>query len=63
MSNRQIEAEKPAESPRRCPLCSKPVTPAHAPFCSAACRDRDLIAWLDGQYMFAGNRPEDAEDG
>jgi hypothetical protein len=37
---------------------------AHAPFCSAACRDRDLIAWLDDAYVLPG-RPasEEGESG
>ena len=57
-------AEPAASSPnRRCPLCGKPESPEHAPFCSAACRDRDLIAWLDERYIVAGPANDDAEDG
>ena len=54
---------KPGPEPR-CPVCRKPVAEAHAPFCSAACRDRDLIAWLDERYVVPG-KPlgEDSEDG
>jgi uncharacterized protein len=33
-----------------CPICGKPVTPAHRPFCSARCRDVDLGRWLRGFY-------------
>jgi len=50
----------PTDRPRRCPICRKPAAPAHAPFCSAACRDRDLIAWLDERYVVPG-RPADEE--
>ena len=38
----------------RCPLCKKPVVPAHAPFCSQGCRDRDLLNWLGGTYAVPG---------
>lgn len=58
MSNRQTEAGDPRH---RCPLCGKPATPAQHPFCSAACRDRDLIAWLDDRYKFADSQGKDAE--
>jgi endogenous inhibitor of DNA gyrase (YacG/DUF329 family) len=34
----------------RCPICAKPVTPVHRPFCSARCRDIDLGRWLKGVY-------------
>jgi uncharacterized protein len=26
----------------------------HAPFCSARCRDRDLLNWLEGGYAVPG---------
>ncbi|MGQ5702661.1 DNA gyrase inhibitor YacG [Sandaracinobacteroides sp. A072] len=35
-------------------MCRKPSDPAHAPFCSRSCRDRDLIQWLDGGYVLPG---------
>ena len=38
----------------RCPLCKKPVVPAHAPFCSQGCRDRDLLNWLGDAYAVPG---------
>ena len=50
-----------AERPSACPICRKPAVAAHAPFCSATCRDRDLIAWLDEGYILPG-RPA-AEEG
>jgi len=33
-----------------CPLCGKPATPEHKPFCSRGCRDRDLLKWLGEGY-------------
>lgn len=38
----------------RCPICDKPIVPAHAPFCSQGCRDRDLLNWLGGSYAVPG---------
>jgi endogenous inhibitor of DNA gyrase (YacG/DUF329 family) len=55
----------PADQPRpiRCPVCRKPSVDAHAPFCSAACRDRDLIAWLDERYVVPGPPADSEGDG
>ena len=48
----------PASSDRRareaCPLCGKPSSPQHKPFCSQGCRDRDLLNWLGEGYKVAG---------
>jgi hypothetical protein len=52
--------EQPREKPLPCPICRKPSAAAHAPFCSPACRDRDLIAWLDERYVVPG-RPASEE--
>jgi len=46
---------------RPCPLCGKPRDAAHAPFCSARCRDRDLLRWLDDGYAIPG-KPADRGD-
>ena len=35
---------------RKCPVCSRPRDPDHAPFCSTRCRDRDLANWLGDGY-------------
>lgn len=50
-----------------CPLCGKPVSPQHRPFCSAACKDRDLLRWLSDDYRLPGpaappSDPEEPED-
>ena len=39
---------------RKCPICRKPRVEEHAPFCSARCRDRDLVKWLDDGYALPG---------
>ena len=51
-----------------CPLCGKPASAAHRPFCSQGCRDRDLLNWLDEGYRVAGpaadpDTPESSDDG
>jgi endogenous inhibitor of DNA gyrase (YacG/DUF329 family) len=46
-----------------CPICGKPVGPAHAPFCSQGCRDRDLLQWLgEGYRIPAGPAERDEEN-
>ena len=37
-----------------CPLCGKPASAGHAPFCSRGCRDRDLLNWLGDSYRVPG---------
>lgn len=37
-----------------CPICRKPRAAEHAPFCSARCKDRDLVRWLDDGYALPG---------
>lgn len=44
---------------KRCPLCAKPAAEAFAPFCSAGCRDRDLLKWLGDGYAIAGPPVDD----
>ena len=43
-----------------CPLCGKPPSPDHAPFCSRGCKDRDLLKWLGDGYRIPGP-PADPE--
>ncbi|MBA3675863.1 MAG: DNA gyrase inhibitor YacG [Sphingosinicella sp.] len=37
-----------------CPLCAKPPSEAHKPFCGQGCRDRDLLKWLGEAYRVPG---------
>ena len=52
----------------RCPFCRKPTDPqgehrATRPFCSTACRDADLVRWVDGKYAIAGDPVETTAEG
>lgn len=49
---------------RKCPICGKPRSAEHAPFCSLRCRDRDLVQWLDDGYALPGPPlpPRDEDD-
>ncbi|WP_294353651.1 DNA gyrase inhibitor YacG [uncultured Sphingomonas sp.] len=38
----------------RCPICTAPTLPEHAPFCSRGCKDRDLLQWLGEGYRIPG---------
>lgn len=47
-----------------CPLCGKPPSGRHGPFCSQGCRDRDLMQWLGEGYAIPVTAPPgDEEDG
>lgn len=46
-----------------CPGCGAPAAPAHTPFCSQGCRDRDLLQWLSDGYRIPGPAAEESEDG
>ena len=37
-----------------CPLCGKPASRSHRPFCGQGCRDRDLLNWLGDSYRVPG---------
>jgi endogenous inhibitor of DNA gyrase (YacG/DUF329 family) len=37
-----------------CPLCGKPASATHKPFCGQGCRDRDLLNWLGEGYRVPG---------
>lgn len=52
-------------STKPCPVCRKPRSDAHAPFCSARCRDRDLSQWLGDGYAVPGPAatPEEMVEG
>ncbi|MFS0737470.1 DNA gyrase inhibitor YacG [Sphingomonas sp. 1P06PA] len=50
----------PRSSRAGCPVCGSPAVPAHAPFCSRGCRDRDLLAWFGEGYRIPA-RPTEAE--
>ena len=45
-----------------CPICARPASEAHRPFCSRRCADVDLGRWLTGQYRVPGPSAEETED-
>ncbi|MDP9412620.1 MAG: DNA gyrase inhibitor YacG [Pseudomonadota bacterium] len=49
-----------AVSSKKCPLCGKTPSQAHAPFCSQGCRDRDLLNWLGDNYRVPGPPADEA---
>ncbi|MDL2341039.1 MAG: DNA gyrase inhibitor YacG [Pseudomonadota bacterium] len=46
---------------KKCPYCGNPPAERFAPFCSAGCKDRDLLKWLGGGYRIPG-RPAEPEE-
>jgi endogenous inhibitor of DNA gyrase (YacG/DUF329 family) len=47
----------------RCPVCGKPTTQLHRPFCSGRCRSVDLHRWLHGVYRVETDEgPDEAPD-
>ena len=46
-----------------CPICGKPASVEHKPFCSRGCKDRDLLNWLGDGYRVPGEPVSDAADG
>ena len=52
-----------ARAPRtKCPICARPPVADLAPFCSARCRDRDLLQWLGDGYRIPGPPADEAQD-
>ena len=48
---------------RKCPICRKPRAEAFTPFCSARCKDRDLMRWLEDGYALPGPPASDPDTG
>jgi len=48
--------------PTACPICGKPVSAAHKPFCSRGCADRDLLQWLGEGYRLPAGPAAGDED-
>lgn len=46
---------------RPCPICHKPRSETHAPFCSTRCKDRDLVQWFSNGYAVPGAPAEPEE--
>ena len=56
-------ASKPDRRRKGCPLCGKPVSAEHAPFCGRGCRDRDLLNWLGDSYRVPGPPADETAEG
>lgn len=53
----------PEPHPRPCPICGKPASLRHRPFCSVRCAQIDLGRWLKGGYRIPTDEPaRDGED-
>ncbi|MEP2737188.1 MAG: DNA gyrase inhibitor YacG [Erythrobacter sp.] len=46
---------------KKCPICKKARSEDFSPFCSARCKDRDLMQWFGDGYAVAGP-PADPEE-
>jgi endogenous inhibitor of DNA gyrase (YacG/DUF329 family) len=46
-----------------CPVCGKPASGAHGPFCGQGCRDRDLLNWLGEGYRVPGPPAQESDGG
>jgi len=46
---------------KKCPVCGRPRVNEHTPFCSARCKDRDFMRWLNEGYTIPGP-PAPTED-
>lgn len=45
-----------------CPICQKPATTPHTPFCSRRCAQLDLGKWLTGDYAIPAHEAMDDSD-
>jgi endogenous inhibitor of DNA gyrase (YacG/DUF329 family) len=39
---------------QKCPVCRQVAAAEFSPFCSAGCKDRDLLQWLGDGYKIPG---------
>lgn len=46
-----------------CPICGRPATATHRPFCSQRCADVDLSRWLGEAYRVPAAEEDDAAPG
>jgi endogenous inhibitor of DNA gyrase (YacG/DUF329 family) len=45
-----------------CPICKKPESPTHKPFCSERCAQIDLGRWLTESYRVPEAAPDEDEE-
>lgn len=46
----------------KCPICGKPASPDHKPFCSKRCADIDLGRWMTDSYKIPQQPGADDDD-
>lgn len=50
----------------KCPACAKSMvydlTNPDRPFCSARCKNNDIIAWAEQSYHIAGKPPQNEDE-
>ncbi|MEG6508602.1 DNA gyrase inhibitor YacG [Methyloligella sp. 2.7D] len=66
-AGKRPESKGESANRAKCPICGKPQSPDHRPFCSKRCADVDLNRWLSGRYAIPGEpagplAPDDDED-
>lgn len=49
-----MQQAKPNKPAGKCPVCNKAGKADFHPFCSAGCKDRDLLQWLGDGYRIPG---------
>ncbi len=49
--------------PKPCPICGKPPSVDHRPFCSRRCADVDLQRWFSGRYAVPAVELDDDPEG
>ena len=55
------DASNPSPPATPCPICGKPASARHKPFCSQRCATIDLARWITGTYRVPTDEtPEDA---
>ena len=45
----------------KCPICSKPASVEHTPFCCDRCRKVDLHRWMSGSYAIPTSEAPDTQ--
>jgi len=46
----------------KCPICGKPASERHRPFCSQRCATIDLARWITGDYRVPTDETPDQGD-
>lgn len=58
-----MSADGESSKSRACPVCGRPATRGHHPFCGTRCRAVDLNRWLADVYRVPGKGVAEAPAG